>query len=147
MSSSSKLFVGGLSYSTTDQSLHEYFNKIGEVLSAKVIVDHDTGDSRGFGFVEFAAKEDAEKAIEEYNDKDFEGRRINVSVARERGRSRERDDSRERGRSRERDDSRERSRSRERDDSRERSRSRERDDSRERDRDEKRDDGPVYGGG
>lgn len=77
-----KLYVGGLSYDTTDASLKAKFSEAGTVASASVVMDKMTGRSRGFGFVEFANDAEADKAIEMFNDKDFEGRKITVNVAR-----------------------------------------------------------------
>ena len=62
---SQKLFVGGLAWATTDQSLHDAFSEFGEVSDAKVIMDRDTGRSRGFGFVTFANQADSDRAREE----------------------------------------------------------------------------------
>jgi RNA recognition motif-containing protein len=80
-----KLFVGGLSYSTTSESLREYFAQCGAVESATVITDRATGQSRGFGFVEMANEADAQSAISKLNDKPFEGRRLTVNVANPQG--------------------------------------------------------------
>ena len=77
-----KLYVGGLSYDTTDDSFKAGFAEAGNVTSANVIVDRMSGRSKGFGFVEFSTEEEAQKAIEMFNDKDFEGRTIKVSEAR-----------------------------------------------------------------
>jgi len=76
-----KLYVGGLSYSTTEQGLRELFSRCGDVDSVNVITDRDTGRSKGFGFVEMANEADAESAIQEYNGLEFEGRRLTVSEA------------------------------------------------------------------
>ena len=76
------LFIGGLAFATTDDSLKEFFEQIGEVVSAKVATDRDTGRSRGFGFVEFADEASNQKAIDTLNGKELDGRAINVSVAR-----------------------------------------------------------------
>ncbi|MBU2632835.1 RNA-binding protein [Patescibacteria group bacterium] len=76
-----KLFVGGLSWNTNDATLSEYFSSFGSVISANVVTDRYTGKSRGFGFVEMATEEEAEKAIKEANGADFDGRRIIVSEA------------------------------------------------------------------
>jgi RNA recognition motif-containing protein len=76
-----KLFVGGLSYSTTSESLREYFAQCGTVESATVITDRATGQSRGFGFVEMATPAEAQEAITKLNDQVFEGRKLLVSVA------------------------------------------------------------------
>ena len=77
-----KLFVGGLSYSTTSESLREYFAQCGTVESATVITDRATGQSRGFGFVEMASSEDGEKAIAALNGTQVGGRTLNVNEAR-----------------------------------------------------------------
>lgn len=77
-----KLFVGSLSYNTTDASLEEFFAAIGKVVSAKVIVDRDTNRSKGFGFVEMASEEEAQKAIAQLNGKELDGRVIAVNEAR-----------------------------------------------------------------
>lgn len=82
---SKRLFVGNLLYRITDSELKDFFSQIGEVIYAKVIRFKDTGKSRGFGFVEMANEEDAKRAIEELNGKDFGGRRIVVSKARPKG--------------------------------------------------------------
>ncbi len=79
-----KLYVGNLSYSTTEESLNGLFAQFGEVVSAIVIKDRATGQSKGFGFVEFADEAAADKAIEAQNGKEFEGRRIRVNEAEER---------------------------------------------------------------
>ena len=79
-----KLYVGNLSYSTTEESLNALFAQFGEVVSAVVIKDRATGQSKGFGFVELADEAAADKAIEEWNGKEFEGCRIRVNVAEER---------------------------------------------------------------
>ncbi|MBI3456080.1 MAG: RNA-binding protein [Candidatus Rokubacteria bacterium] len=77
----SKLYVGGLSYSTTSESLKEYFTQCGAVESATVITDRFSGQSRGFGFVEMSTEAEAQAAISKLNDQPFEGRRLTVSVA------------------------------------------------------------------
>jgi len=79
-----KLFVGNLSYGTTSQDLESHFRSIGETTSAQVITDRESGRSRGFGFVEMASGEDAQRAIRELDGKELQGRSINVSEARER---------------------------------------------------------------
>jgi RNA recognition motif-containing protein len=78
----SKLYVGGLPYSTTDDELKNEFSKAGEVVSAMVIKDRMTGRSKGFGFVEFATAEGAQSGISLFNGKDFGGRTLTVSEAR-----------------------------------------------------------------
>jgi RNA recognition motif-containing protein len=77
----SKLYVGGLSYSTNSESLREYFGQCGTVESATVITDRFSGSSRGFGFVEMSTQAEAQEAIAKLNDQQFEGRRLTVSVA------------------------------------------------------------------
>lgn len=80
---SSKLFVGGLSWDTSEERLRESFNKYGEVLDAKVIVDQYSGRSRGFGFVTFANREDAQNAITKMDGTMLDGRTVAVNEARE----------------------------------------------------------------
>ena len=77
-----KLYVGGISYDSTEETLKEYFSGAGAVTSANIIMDKMTGRSRGFGFVEFENSDDATKAIEMFNDKEFEGRKLTVNEAR-----------------------------------------------------------------
>jgi cold-inducible RNA-binding protein len=79
---STKLFVGSLSWNTTDQMLQDFFMSAGNVVSAKVIMDRQTGRSRGFGFVEYASPEEAERAVQELNGKELDGRQITVNEAR-----------------------------------------------------------------
>ena len=76
-----KLYVGGLPYSTTQDELQNAFAKAGSVTSTSIIMDKMTGRSRGFGFVEMASDEDAQKAIEMWNGKDFDGRKLTVNEA------------------------------------------------------------------
>ncbi len=80
-----KLFVGGLSFNTTDDGLREGFARFGEITDAKVITDRDTGRSRGFGFVTFADAQAAQSAISEMDGRDFDGRTIKVNEAEEKG--------------------------------------------------------------
>lgn len=77
-----KLFVGSLSWDTTDQALGDFFAQCGNVTSAKVLTDRETGRSRGFGFVEMSSEAEAQKAIADLNGKELDGRTINVSIAR-----------------------------------------------------------------
>ncbi|MEM6788946.1 MAG: RNA-binding protein, partial [Myxococcota bacterium] len=81
---SSKLFVGGLSWGTDDQGLRAAFERFGEVREAKVILDRETGRSRGFGFVTFTEPEPAQTAISEMDGAEVDGRRIRVNEAQER---------------------------------------------------------------
>ncbi|HSW37134.1 MAG TPA: RNA-binding protein [Candidatus Saccharimonadales bacterium] len=78
----SKLYVGGLAYSVTEKELEELFAEYGKVVSVAVIKDRDTGQSKGFGFVEMSEDAEAQKAIKELNGKDFNGRSITVNEAR-----------------------------------------------------------------
>jgi RNA recognition motif-containing protein len=77
-----KLYIGGLSYGTTQDGLKEAFSKAGEVSSATIIIDKMTGKSRGFGFVEMPNDADADKAIDMFNGKDLDGRTLTVNEAR-----------------------------------------------------------------
>ncbi|MBI2052220.1 MAG: RNA-binding protein [Candidatus Sungbacteria bacterium] len=77
-----KLYIGGLSYSTTEDSLRDAFSQAGAVESASIIMDKMSGRSRGFGFVEMTNDEDAEKAIEMWNGKELDGRKLTVNEAR-----------------------------------------------------------------
>jgi RNA recognition motif-containing protein len=79
---STKLYVGNLSFSTTEASLGDFFAQAGSVGSVKLITDRDTGRSRGFAFVEMSSDEEAEKAIQDLNGKELDGRAITVSEAR-----------------------------------------------------------------
>jgi RNA recognition motif-containing protein len=81
---STRLYVGNLSFNTTSEDLREYFSQAGEVDSATVVEDRDTGRSRGFGFVEMATDEGARAAIEQFNGKDLGGRNLTVNEARPR---------------------------------------------------------------
>lgn len=77
-----KLYVGNLSYSTTDESLQAAFSQAGSVSSATVIKDRMSGRSKGFGFVEFENDDEAAKAIDMWNGKDLDGRTLTVNEAR-----------------------------------------------------------------
>ena len=78
---SAKLYVGGLPYAVTEQQLNELFSQQGAVVSAKVITDKYTGQSRGFGFVEMSTAEDAKKAISALNGTQLDGRTLTVNEA------------------------------------------------------------------
>lgn len=78
---SSNIYVGNLSYEINNESLQELFEEFGEVVSAKVINDRETGKSRGFGFVEMTNDSDADTAIQNLNGKEVKGRSIKVNVA------------------------------------------------------------------
>ncbi len=77
-----KLFVGGLPYRTTNDELRDAFTQAGEVASASIVTDRETGRSRGFGFVEMVNDNDADQAISLWNGKEFGGRMLTVSDAR-----------------------------------------------------------------
>lgn len=76
------LFIGSLAYSTTDDTLKAFFETIGEVESARVITDRDSGRSKGFGFVEYKDEANNQKAIDELDGKELDGRAISVGLAR-----------------------------------------------------------------
>ena len=76
------IYISNLSYNTDSDSLQQLFSEYGEVSSANVITDRVTGDSRGFGFVEMPNDDEAQKAISELNEAEFDGKTINVNVAR-----------------------------------------------------------------
>tara|TARA_B100002052_G_scaffold198802_1_gene181419 strand:+ start:8644 stop:8919 length:276 start_codon:yes stop_codon:yes gene_type:complete len=78
------IYVGNLSWSSTDDDLRSAFEAFGEVTSAKVIMDRETGRSRGFGFVEMPNDNEAREAIDGMNQKDLQGRSLRVNEARER---------------------------------------------------------------
>ena len=79
-----KLYVGNLSFQTSSEELQQLFAQAGTVESATVVEDRDTGRSRGFGFVEMASKEEGEKAIQQFNGTDLNGRNLTVNEARPR---------------------------------------------------------------
>jgi cold-inducible RNA-binding protein len=79
-----RLFVGNLSYQTADTDLQDYFSQVGVVTSVNVMFDKMTGKSRGFAFVEFSTPEEANKAVEQFHNKDFQGRALTVNIARPR---------------------------------------------------------------
>jgi cold-inducible RNA-binding protein len=79
-----RLFVGNLSYQTADTDLQDYFSQAGAVTSVNVMFDKMTGKSRGFAFIEFATPEEANKAVEQFHNKEFQGRTLTVNVARPR---------------------------------------------------------------
>jgi RNA recognition motif-containing protein len=78
----SKLYIGGIPYTSTNEDLKAHFGAAGTVLSAQIIIDKMTNRSKGFGFVEMASDADAEKAISMFHDQEFQGRRLTVNVAR-----------------------------------------------------------------
>lgn len=77
-----KLFVGGLAWGTTDDSLKQFFASAGQVVSAVVITDKFTGKSKGFGFVEMSSDAEAKEAITKLNGQELDGRAITVNEAR-----------------------------------------------------------------
>jgi RNA recognition motif-containing protein len=76
-----KLFIGGISFSTSTDSLRQLFAQAGTVESAAVVTDRDTGQSRGFGFVEMASAEEANQAISRFNGHQLDGRQLKVELA------------------------------------------------------------------
>jgi len=79
-----KLYVGNLAFATTSQDLESLFSEVGTCQSASIITDRATGRSRGFGFVEMSSDSEAEQAIATLNGRELQGRKLNVSEARER---------------------------------------------------------------
>jgi cold-inducible RNA-binding protein len=79
-----RLFVGNLSYQTMENDLQDYFSQAGAVTSVNLMMDKMTGKSRGFAFVEFSSQDDANKAIEQFHNKEFQGRSLTVNIARPR---------------------------------------------------------------
>lgn len=79
-----KLYVGNLSYSTSEEDLRTLFSQAGTVASVAVIKDRDTGQSKGFAFVEMSTQAEAQKAISQFNAKDFQDRALTVNLARPR---------------------------------------------------------------
>ncbi len=77
------IYVSNISFHTSEEDLKNLFSKFGTVTSAKIIMDRETDRSRGFGFVEMESSEEANKAIQDLNGKEIEGRALSVSVARE----------------------------------------------------------------
>ena len=78
------IYISGLSYGVKDADLNDLFAEYGEISSAKVIIDRETGRSKGFGFVEMANDAEGQKAIDELNGVEFDGKVISVNVARPR---------------------------------------------------------------
>ena len=76
------LFIGSLAYATTDVTLKAFFEQIGEVSSARVITDRDSGRSKGFGFVEYTDESNNQKAVDQLDGKELDGRAISVGLAR-----------------------------------------------------------------
>src|SRR5438552_8997193 len=80
----SKLFVGNLAFTTTENDLQDHFSQAGSVIAVNVMQDRATGRSRGFAFIEMGSQEDANKAISMFHQKDFQGRALTVNEARPR---------------------------------------------------------------
>jgi len=80
-----RLYVGNLSYNTTEMDLRDAFGQFGTVADAKVVMDRDTGRPRGFAFVEMSSDQEAQEAIAQLNGRELDGRTINVNEAQERG--------------------------------------------------------------
>jgi RNA recognition motif-containing protein len=80
----SRLFVGNLAYQTMDNDLQDYFSQAGVVSSVNVMLDKFTGKSRGFAFVEMGSADEANKAVEMFHGKEFQGRQLTVNIARPR---------------------------------------------------------------
>lgn len=78
------IYVGNLSYSTKEDDIFDLFSKVGQVDSARIVSDRDTGRSKGFGFVEMADDAQAKEAIEKLNGKEFDGRNLTVNEAKPR---------------------------------------------------------------
>lgn len=91
---SSKLYVGNLSYDVDDAMLERHFSSFGTVNSAQVVMDRETGRSKGFGFVEMASADEARAAMEELDGTDFEGRGLRIDEARPRNDRPRRDNNR-----------------------------------------------------
>lgn len=81
----SKLYVGGIPYRTTEDEMRTIFEEAGTVTSVSIISDRMTGRSRGFGFVEMASEEEAQAAIDRWDGKEYDGRMLSVSMARPQG--------------------------------------------------------------
>src|SRR5262249_11462106 len=79
-----RLFVGNLSYQTGENDLQDYFAQAGSVTSVNLMLDKMTGKSRGFAFVEYSSAEEANKAVEQFHNKEFQGRTLTVNIARPR---------------------------------------------------------------
>ena len=84
MNSACRLFVGNLSYQTSEKDLHDYFSQAGVVASCNLMLDKFTGKSRGFAFIEFSSSEEANKAVSMFNTKEFQDRSLTVNIARPR---------------------------------------------------------------
>lgn len=79
-----RLFVGNISFKTGEQELRDHFSQAGVVTSVNLMVDKFTGKSRGFAFIEYSTPEEANRAVEQFNGKEFQGRTLTVNIARPR---------------------------------------------------------------
>jgi RNA recognition motif-containing protein len=95
MSNPARLFVGNLSYRTLENDLQDHFSQAGVVTSVNIMFDKFTGRSRGFAFVEYATPEEANRAVELFHNKDFQGRSLTVNIARPREERAPRENTRE----------------------------------------------------
>lgn len=77
-----KVFVGGIAWTTTDEGLMQHFSQVGKVVEAKIIIDRQRNRSKGFGFVTFETEEEAQKALDQLNNSELDGRQLRVSLAR-----------------------------------------------------------------
>jgi cold-inducible RNA-binding protein len=84
MNNELRLFVGNLSFQTMENDLQEYFSQAGVVSSVNLMLDKFTGKSRGFAFIEFGSADEANKAVEMFHNKEFQGRQLTVNIARPR---------------------------------------------------------------
>ncbi len=82
---SQKLYVGGIAFSTTSEGLRAHFAQSGTVVSASIVTDQFSGQSRGFGFVEMSSAEEAQQAVTQLNDRALDGRSLKVEVAKPKG--------------------------------------------------------------
>jgi RNA recognition motif-containing protein len=82
---SQKLYVGGIAFTTTSDGLRQHFTQSGTVVSASIVTDQFSGQSRGFGFVEMATAEEAQQAVTQLNDRQLDGRSLKVEVAKPKG--------------------------------------------------------------
>lgn len=94
---SKRIYIGNLSYTTTEERLCELFSEFGEVVSATIIKDRDTSQSKGFGFVELSDEADSDGAISRLSGKEVDGRRVRVNYAEEKRESAGRNFGRDRG--------------------------------------------------
>jgi len=82
---SQKLYVGGIAFSTTSEGLRQHFAQSGTVVSASIVTDQFSGQSRGFGFVEMSSSEEAQQAVSQLNERPLDGRPLKVEVAKPKG--------------------------------------------------------------